>query len=67
MRIAYWTPKTTHAQYVILIAVPLQQKFTEVSQCYVITALSVLFSFHTGVHIERPNYEMRAAINMCTL
>jgi hypothetical protein len=38
MRIACWIPKATHtrSQYVTLIACPLPQCCTNVSQCYVV-------------------------------
>jgi len=52
MRIAYWIPKATniHSEYVILIAFPLQQWFTNALQCYVMCTLPV-WSF---VVMEQP-------------
>jgi hypothetical protein len=44
LRIAYWIPTTTdtHKEYVMLIAVPLNNGCTNAAQCYVTCTLTVL-------------------------
>jgi hypothetical protein len=57
MRIACWIPKATHThtQYVILIAVPLQQSFHERPSFCFIRTLPVLFVCH---FFERSTYSV---------